>query len=431
MFRRQWPAAAALLTVTVILASCAPGAETAGSNPANPQCAQGNAGLQLPDGFCALVVADGLGRARHLAVAPNGDIFVAPRQSRTDSVGGVVALRDTTGDGVADVRVRFGDVGGTGIALRGGYLYFAPNWGVLRYPLPSGQLRPSGPPDTIVSGLPDTGNHTAKSLAFGPDGALYVNHGSASNACQVQTRTAGSPGQDPCPELQVRAGIWRYDANKVGQTLADGVHFATGIRNAVGLTYQDGQLYATQHGRDQLFQLWGDLYSEQQSAELPAEELLRVDQGDDFGWPYCYYDQNLDQLVLGPEYGGDGKNVGRCADKKGPIAAFPGHWGPDGLLFYTGTQFPSRYRGGAFIAFHGSWNRAPLPQAGYNVTFVPFQNGQASGDYEVFADGFAGEQKDPRNAAHRPSGLAQGPDGSLYVSDDTGGTIFRILYRGG
>ena len=429
--QRRAMAAGTILALVTAFAGCGGGAESARSVTSSPQCAPDNAGLQLPDGFCALVVADGLGRARHLTVAPNGDIFVAVAGSRTGGPGGVVALRDTTGDGVTDLRVRFGDAGGTGIALRDGYLYLAPNWGVLRYPLASGELRPSGPPDTIVSGLPETGNHTAKSIAFGSDGALYVNHGSASNACQVQTRTAGSPGQDPCPELEVRAGIWRYDANRVGQTQADGVRFATGIRNAVGLAYHDGQLYATQHGRDQLFQLWGALYDAQRGADLPAEEMLEVNQGDDFGWPYCYYDQNLAQRVLAPEYGGDGEKTGRCSDKKRPIEAFPGHWGPDGLLFYTGTQFPETYRGGAFIAFHGSWNRAPLPQAGYNVTFVPFQSDQVSGDYEVFADGFASGQKDPRNAAHRPSGLGLGPDGSLYVSDDTGGTIYRIIYRGG
>ncbi len=110
--------------------------------------------------------------------------------------------------------------------------------------------------------------------------------------------------------------------------------------------------------------------------------------------------------------------------------AFPAHLGPDGLLFYTGEQFPAKYRGGAFIAFHGSWNRAPLPQAGYNVVFVPFRGDVPAGDYEIFADGFAGEDKSPRGARHRPIGLAQGPDGSLYVSDDSGGRIWRIMYRG-
>ncbi len=134
--------------------------------------------------------------------------------------------------------------------------------------------------------------------------------------------------------------------------------------------------------------------------------------------------------MLAPEYGGDGRKAGRCAEKIEPIVAFPAHWGPNGLLFYSGAQFPERYRGGAFIAFHGSWNRAPLPQGGYNVVFVPFAGDRPAGVWEIFADGFAGPDVSPRGAEHRPVGLAQGPDGSLYVSDDRGGRIYRISYLG-
>ena len=132
--------------------------------------------------------------------------------------------------------------------------------------------------------------------------------------------------------------------------------------------------------------------------------------------------------MLAPEYGGDGKQVGRCKDKQEPLVAFPGHWAPDGLTFYAGTQFPERYRGGAFVAFHGSWNRAPLPQAGYRVAFVPFKNGKPVGGYETFADGFWKE--DPAGPKHRPVGVAVGPDGSLYITDDAAGTIWRVMYRG-
>ena len=134
---------------------------------------------------------------------------------------------------------------------------------------------------------------------------------------------------------------------------------------------------------------------------------------------------------MAPEYGGDGTDVGRCAQKKLPIATFPGHWAPMSLLFYTGTHFPERYRNGAFIAFHGSWNRAPLPQAGFRVVFVPMSAGRTSGDWETFADGFAGGRLDPGAAAHRPTGLAQGPDGALYVTDDQRGRIWKVMYRGG
>jgi mono/diheme cytochrome c family protein len=135
--------------------------------------------------------------------------------------------------------------------------------------------------------------------------------------------------------------------------------------------------------------------------------------------------------VLAPEYGGDGGNaVGPCATKKAPIATFPAHWAPLDLTFYRGKMFPARYRGGVFIAFHGSWNRAPFPQQGYNVVFVPFSGGNPSGQFEVFADGFAGAVKSPAQALHRPAGIAVGPDGALYISDDVRGRIWRVIYTG-
>jgi glucose/arabinose dehydrogenase len=426
MFRRA--DAAAVLVGVAAWAACARG--DAGPVAGSP-CDGGNAGLALPEGFCAQVVADDVGRARHLVAAPNGDIFVAVAGRREDPGGGVLALRDTTRDGRADVVTWFArtDVGGTGIALTDRYLYFGPDDAVLRYRYRTGQLEADAPPDTIVRDLPAERSHRAKSLAIGPDGALYVNVGSPSNACQREDRRAGSPGLDPCPELERRAGIWRFDANRVGQTQADGERFATGIRNAVALAFgPDGRLYVVQHGRDQLAQNWPELFDERKSAENPGEEMFRVQRGDDFGWPYCYYDVDLRRKVLAPEYGGDGRTIGRCARAKDPLLVFPGHWGPNAIVFYTAAQFPPKYRGGAFVAFHGSWNRAPLPQQGYNVVFVPFRAGEPAGTYEVFADGFAGGRPDPRDAAHRPTGLAVAPDGSLLVSDDQGGRIYRIAY---
>jgi glucose/arabinose dehydrogenase len=396
-----------------------------------PACAPDNAGLTLPSGFCALVVADSVPRARHLKVAPNGDVFVASAGTR-DAPGGVVALRDTAGDGRADVRVHFG--GGTGdeVAFHGEYLYFTTTSAIMRFPWKAGSLEPAGPADTVVKGLPTNG-HRTKNIAFAPDGALFVNFGSPSNSCQQTDRTVNSPGKDPCDELATRAGIWRFDPNKLDQTQADGVRFATGMRNSVALAIrpQDGRLYAAVHGRDQLFQNWSAVgYDSVAGAEKPAEIFVRVSQGDDYGWPYCYYDPQLKLNILAPEYGGDGKAQGRCAGVKTPLIGFPAHWAPDGLLFYQGSLFPASYRGGAFIAFHGSWNRAPLPQGGYAVVFVPFSGDEPSGQWSVFADGFAGADKSPNGAAHRPVGLAEGPDGSLYVSDDAGGRIYRILYRG-
>ena len=391
-------------------------------------CAPDNGGMVLPDGFCAVVVADDLGRPRHLTVAPNGDLYVTLRGGR-ESAGSAWALRDTTGDGVADVRVEFDMEGGTGIELWNGWVYVGHDDGVVRYRRPEGQLAPEGEAEVMVAGLRSRGGHAAKPVEITPEGTLFLNIGSPSNACQEQDRTAGSPGKDPCEERETNAAIWRFDATTPGQTLEDGERFAAGMRNTVALRYdaQGGELYAAIHGRDQLTQNWPDLYTAEESAELPAEEFVRVSAGDDYGWPYCYYDHVQGKKVLAPEYGGDGDEVGRCAEMDDPLVGFPGHWGPNDLVIYHGGQFPERYRGGVFIAFHGSWNRAPLPQEGANVVFVPRTDGGFAGErWTVFAEG----QEDwAETREHRPTGLAVGPDGSLYVSDDAGGRIWRVIYR--
>jgi glucose/arabinose dehydrogenase len=393
-----------------------------------PICAPDNAGLTLAPGFCALVVADSVGAARHMVVLENGDLLVAVRGPR----GGVRLLRDTTGDGRADVIRAFGPAGGTGIAYASGYVYFATDDAVVRWHWQPGQLEPAGTPDTVVKNLTRGRQHAAKGIAIGSDGMLYVNIGAPSNACQVQDRSPGSPGQDPCPLLDVAGGIWRFDPRRADQTQTDGLRFATGLRNALSLAVEPatGALFAAQHGRDQLAALWPQLYTEAQSAELPAEEVFQIESGGDYGWPYCYYDWRRRQKLMQPEYGGDGKTVGRCDAVKGPVVAFPGHWAPDAITFYSARQFPLKYRGGLFVAFHGSWNRAPLPQEGYKVMFVPFTRGSPTGAPEIFADGFAGPDVSPNGARYRPSGLAVGPDGSLYVASDQGsGTVFRILNR--
>jgi mono/diheme cytochrome c family protein len=265
------------------------------------------------------------------------------------------------------------------------------------------------------------------------DGSLYVDVATATNACQQQNRIPKSPGILPCTELQTRGGIWRYDANKQNQTFSPAERFATGIRNAEGFGIDSAdRILVTQHGRDQLHANWPDLYKPEEEATLPSEELLLLAKGADYGWPECYYDGLQRKRVLAPEYGGDGgKKVGPCASKIAPLAAFPAHWAPNGMALYNKQQFPAHYRQGVFIAFHGSWDRAPYPQGGYNVVFQALADTHAAGRCEIFADGFAGAMESPGQAAHRPSGVAVGPEGSLYVSDDVRGRIYRIAYSGG
>jgi glucose/arabinose dehydrogenase len=397
---------------------------------AAPACAPDNGGLTLPAGFCALVVADNLGPARHIAVAPNGDLFISLNSSGRGASAGVVALHDSDGDGTFDKQETFGDTRGTGIALRNGYLYLATPNSVLRYKMAPGALTPTGAAETVVDGLPGERQHEDKGIAFDGRGGLYVNVGAPSNACQRPDRQPNVPGQDPCPLLEKHGGIWRFDENKLGQTQADGKRYVTGMRQMVGLTWHDNALWAVMHNRDSLDTLWPGKFTAEQNAEWPAEYLVRATDGANFGWPYCFYNNNEGKLVTNPEYGGDGKKSDRCAGFTPPTVAFPGHWAPNDVMFYTGTQFPTKYRGGAFIAFHGSWNRAPLPMAGYNVTFVPFSGGKP-GPREVFANGFIGKPQimNPRDAAARPGGLAQAPDGSLYVTEDMKGKTWRIIAR--
>ncbi len=406
------------------LGGCLSGAPPAATTPGRtagstaPACEAEHGGLVLPDGFCALVVASTIGPVRELAVAANGDLYAAV----SGAAGGVRAFRDTSGDGRPDVTASFGPGGGNDVALHDGHLYFALNDRILRWRLAPGQLEPGGEPETIVRGLPADGGHVAKSIAFAGD-TMYVNVGSRSNSCQETDRGAGSPGHDPCTELERRAGIWSFAASRAGQAFADGTRFATGLRNAMALAVEPrtGALVAVVHGMDMLAQNWG--FSAEANANNPAEILVRVERGGDYGWPYCYFSNESKRLVLAPEYGGDGTRTDRCTDRMPPLMGFPGHWAPLALAFHPGAGFGDRYAGGAFIAFHGSWNRAPLPQEGYRVVFAPFRDGRPTGEYETFAALADGP------TSLRAAGVAVAPDGSLYISADKNATIWRVYRR--
>jgi glucose/arabinose dehydrogenase/mono/diheme cytochrome c family protein len=434
-----------LMNWIAVLGVCL-GSSQAGAQMKPGACPGDDTGLRLPAGFCATVFADAIGHARHLVVADNGVVYVNTWSGRyygndkPHKGGFLVALQDTTGAGKANVNQRFGETvqsggaGGTGIGLYRGAVYAEINDRIVRYALPAGSNIPRDPPETVVSGLPLGGDHPMHPFAIDTDGIMYVDVATATNSCQPQNRKPKIPGAVPCKELETRGGIWRYDANKTGQVFSPAERFATGIRNGEGFGVDGAghRLFVTQHGRDQLHANWPDLYKPDEEATLPAEELLSLKQGADYGWPECYYDSFQRKLVLAPEYGGDGgKKIGVCAGKTAPIAAFPAHWAPDGMVFYDKDQFPSRYRNGVFIAFHGSWDRAPYPQSGYNVVFQSLSGEHAGDKCEVFADGFAGATKSPDQAVHRPTGIAVGPDGSIYVSDDVRGRIYKIVYRGG
>ena len=343
-------------------------------------------------------------------------------------------MKDLDGNGKLSVVNTFCNYGGTGMATKGNYLYASSDVDVFRYKLDAkGEVINPDAPERIITGLIDRHQHETKSIALDNVGNIYVNIGAYTNSCQEQDRTKGSKGKMPCPVLDSAGGIWMFKVDKLNQTYGDGVHYASGLRNVVGLDWnqQTNSLFVMQHGRDQLYQNWPQYYNENDGAEFPAECMYELHNGSNCGWPYIYYNQQLHKKMLAPEYGGDGKIEGK-QEFQDPVIAFPGHLAPNGLLFYTGNQFPARYKNGAFIAFHGSWNRAPLPQAGYFVVFVPFKDGKPTGKWEVFADGFSGKEvvTSTGSAEHRPCGLAQTPDGSLYISDDSKGTIFKISYKG-
>ena len=392
--------------------------------------------ITVPEGFTAKLVHEGVGPARHIATGPDGTLYVALRKETNG--GGTAVLRDTTGDGNYDQTQYAATPAGTGILMHDGHLYRSSNDAVYRY-----DIKPDGMPDigsrvTMVSLLPDLGSHAAKPIDIEGD-RLFVNVGAPSNACQSPRRTKGAAGQSPCPELQESGGIWSFDATTPDRLFpVDAIREGYGLRHCVAIAVRDreSQLYAVMHGRDQLDSLWPEHYTAEDNANNPAEEFHRINGGRDYGWPYTYWDPQRNERMLAPEYGGNGTTSTADPSFTAPIQSFPAHWAPNGMLFYESEHFPKRYRGGAFVAHHGSWNRAPFPQAGYKVTFTPFAgdggNSAPSGDWEPFATGFPGspEIRSPRDAEARPMGLAVDIDGTLLIADSVKGRIWRISHEG-
>ena len=405
----------------------------ASSSAALPKPDPDNGGLTLPPGFRALIVADNLtaGRKigksndqlRFLAVNANGDLYAKTAQ------GGIFALRDNDGDGRFEEKHEFGSGGGTGIALRGDWLYHSSNSAVYRYKLTPGELVPKGAQETVVEGLPDDHQHNAKAFAFGGDGLLYVESGSSSNSYGNPDRAYNPPGTislDPTEFLKTHGGFWRFDPDKLNQKQSDGFRFSTGHRHVLAISWNRAanSFYVTQMGRDQLNVVAPEYYDALDNAERVSEVMHRLTEGVNLGWPYTYWDPIKKARMMTPEFGGDNRKRAEPGKYPDPDVAFPAHWAPLQMSFYYGAQFPAKYRGGAFIAFHGSWNRAPLPQDGFNIGFAPFdEKGNALGTYEIFA-----ANTGPKR--YHMGGLAVAPDGSLFISETDSGRIWRIIYTG-
>lgn len=407
-------------------------------------------GISLPPGFRALVVADNLvvnrkagntqERLRFLAIAPNGDIYAKLVR------GNILAMRDTDGDGRVDVIKEFGPGdGGTHIMFHDGYLYHSSRTAIYRYKYTPGELVPTSPLETIVKDLPAEKDHDAKSFGFDQSGGMIVEVGSPYNVFSDGDRRKGAKGKTDAEVAEFQktyGGFWRFDPAKPNQTQADGTRFSTGHRHSLALVWHPTSkaFFMAMMGRDNMDIVAPDYYDALDNAERDAEEFHLLKEGTNIGWPYTYWDPIKKARMRAPEYGGDNRTRDDNPAFDKPLIGFPAHWAPLQMSLYTGTQFPAKYRNGMFLAFHGSWNRAPRPQAGYKVVFIPFdekgmptgKTATGDGTYEDFATGFPGVEyfTSTRDAKYRPSGVTMGPDGSLYISETEKGRLWRVIYTG-
>lgn len=347
--------------------------------------AKGEAGqIHVPEGFEVGIFAAGLDSPRFMHFGPDGKLYVAERGANR-----IVVLEDEDGDGRSDSQLVFADEVGSphSIVFHEGAWYVGVPSGVIRLTDQNGD----GQADervALIDSYP-TSNHSTRTVEFLPDGRMVVSIGSSCNVCEEQ---------DPR-----RAAILAYDNSSAeGEQL-----YASGLRNAVGLTLHPstGELWATNNGTD----LMGD--------DIPPETIYLIEEGADYGWPRCHSGR-----IANPDYG----DAGACEEIEAPMVEMQAHSAPLGLVFYDGTAFPEPYRGDLFIAFHGSWNRS-VP-TGYKVVRLPFDGAEPGAEVVDFATGWL--EDDLETVTGRPVGLAVGPDGALYVSDDAGGFIYRISYVG-
>lgn len=397
-------------------------------------------GLTLRPGFHASVVADSLGPIRHLAVRGNGDIYVSTPVDKVNKGAGIIALRLDANHKARQVR-HFSTVdGGTGIRFYRGELYASSPTSVYRFRFNGDELIPTTQPEVIVDDMPAAHlgfQRVNRPIAFDAKGDLYVALDGSGNLCTSQSYPVGSPpvgtnlvGLKPCPDLGKRAGVWEYKADKTNQKFpADGVQLATGIRDidTLGWSPADKNLYGIMHGRDDSQKLWPAIFSEE-TGEQVADEMHRITKGTNFGWPYTYYDGVRHIRLVAPEYGGNGKTVAPAGIYSTPVLTFQSpREAPMDIAFYTGDAFPKAYHDGAFIVLHGTRGK------GGSVIFVPFNRSGKAGVPQTFAEGFAGYDDQTastpgRRAKYRPSSVAVGPDGALYIADSQMGRIWRIAY---
>jgi glucose/arabinose dehydrogenase len=347
------------------------------------------AALQLPEGFSINVYRAGLGQARMLGVHGPHVYVTQPMQ------GNVVRLIDENEDGVAEAQaVVAADLPMVhGIAFHDDEVFLANVHGVFHGSVAAdGSF---GALTQIISDLPDGGQHPLRTLGVGPDELLYISVGSDCDAC---------PEANPEHATLLRSSL-------AGEPAATRTIFASGLRNTIGFGWHPvtEALWGMDHGSD-----WrGD--------DLPPEELNAIVAGKDYGWPYCYGDRKLDPVIQDPP---DTTKAAYCAGTEPPALLSQAHQAPIGLTFYTGATFPEHYLNGAFVAFHGSWNRKPA--TGYRVAFVAFADGEPQA-IEDFVDGFLSQ--DGTATFGRPAGIAVAPDGALLFTDDTNGIVYRVQYE--